>query len=302
MRGGSPNSAWARQRNMSRNHSANGSRSDQPRAGSLVYEEHRPPPDLSPWVACFWQITGASVDDSPVSHRVLPDGCADLLFDIGSIRHRGGTAADLIGPMSNAQVFELRGAIDLLGVRFRPGVIGALTGIPADRLLDTTAPISELPSPLRIGVAELADLENFSGQSKLLIDACRARLAALNQPDPVVRQALTRWADAESAEFPTITVLTRDLGLSERAFERRFVAQVGLTPVRYRRLARFRSVLRLHARGVRDWSVLAATTGFSDQSHLVRDCRAFSGLTPTEWAATQAGCAGFLQDGEVTTL
>jgi AraC-like DNA-binding protein len=269
---------------------------------ALVYEEHRPPSDLAPWIACFWQITGGSADDPPVSHRVLPDGCADLLFDISSIRCIRGTSAELVGPMSNAQVFALRGAINLLGVRLRPGAVGAFAGIPADRLLDTTAPISELPSPLRVNVAKLADLDNFSDQSKILIDACRARLVELSQPDQFIWQALTRWADAERAEFPTITVLTRDLGISERAFERRFVAQVGLTPVHYRRLARFRSVLRLHARGVRDWAILAATTGFSDQSHLVRDCRAFSGLTPTQWAASQAGSAGFLQDGQVTTL
>jgi len=103
-----------------------------------------------------------------------------------------------------------------------------------------------------------------------------------------------------------ISILTRDLGLSERAFERRFVANVGLTPVAYRRLARLRSVLRLYGQGYgqgsRGWASIAATTGFSDQAHLVRDCRAFTGLTPTEWAATQMPGAGFLQDGAVTTV
>jgi len=99
-----------------------------------------------------------------------------------------------------------------------------------------------------------------------------------------------------------VSVLARDVGLSERSFERRFVAQVGLTPVRFRRLARLRAVLRLHAGGMRDWASLAAATGFSDQSHLVRDCRAFTGLTPSEWAASQEGGVGFLQDGHITAL
>jgi AraC-like DNA-binding protein len=102
--------------------------------------------------------------------------------------------------------------------------------------------------------------------------------------------------------FPTISILVRDLGLSERAFERRFVANVGLTPVRFRRLARLRSVLRLFSDGARDWASMAAATGFSDQSHLVRDFQAFVGLSPTRWAATQAGNAGFLQDGQVTSI
>jgi AraC-like DNA-binding protein len=53
---------------------------------------------------------------------------------------------------------------------------------------------------------------------------------------------------------------------------------------------------------MRDWAELAAATGFSDQSHLVRDCRVFTGLSPTQWATTQSSPVGFLQDGHVTAL
>jgi len=233
---------------------------------------------------------------------VLPDGCADLLFDLEAARGSGGAPADLVGPMSVAQVFELRGSIDLLGVRLRPGAIAAFGGIPADQLLDTAVPLSDLPVSLGINIAQLADIADSAAQLRLVINACRKRIAALNQPDPTIGHALARWAGAERPDFPVISVLTRDLGLSERAFERRFLTSVGLTPIRYRRLARLRTVLRLHADGVRGWAAIAATTGFSDQAHLVRDCRAFTGLTPTEWAASQVDRAGFLQDGHVTTL
>jgi AraC-like DNA-binding protein len=232
---------------------------------------------------------------------VLPDGCCDLLFDLESARRSGGEPADLIGPMSVAQVVELRGSIDLLGVRLSPGAVVSFGNIPAGELLDAALPISSLRRSLGCNIAQLAEADSLK-QMRLLTDACRGRVAMVGRPDPVVRRALACWAGAERAEFPAISALTRDLGLSERAFERRFVTHVGLTPVRYRRLARFRTVLRLYAGGFRDWAALAATTGFSDQSHLVRDCRAFAGLTPTEWAATQANGAGFLQDGHVTTL
>ena len=263
---------------------------------SLTYNEYAPPKDLALWVACFWRIAGGDAGCAPVSHRVLPDGCADLLFDLqGTI-----TSAELVGPMSTAQVFGLGGKIDLLGVRLRPGAVGAFSGIPADRLLDSTIPLAELPH-LALTAAELADGADTAERLKLLSNTCRARLAAVRQPDSLIRHALAQWNRHDQLALPTISVLTRDLGLSERAFERRFVSQVGLTPVGYRRLARFRSVLRLHAKGHRDWAELAAMTGFSDQSHLVRDCRAFTGLTPTEWAATQAADAGFLQDGKITT-
>jgi AraC-like DNA-binding protein len=266
----------------------------------LNYTEHRPPPDLAPWVACFWQIRGTLAADARHFQRVLPDGCADLLFDLETARRCGGSPAELVGPMSRASLYEMRGAVDLLGVRLRPGVVHALTGIPADRVLDDGAPISELPAVLRPNVAALSE-EHSAVSVARLIHACRKRVADLEAPDRAIKRALDQWSRAEQG-LPAVSVLARDIGLSERGFERRFVAQVGLTPVRFRRLARFRAVLRLHASGIRDWSALAAATGFSDQSHLVHDCRAFTGLTPTEWAATQAGPVGFLQDGTITAL
>jgi AraC-like DNA-binding protein len=179
--------------------------------------------------------------------------------------------------------------------------MAAFSGIPADRVLDAGAPMVELPRALHVNVAQLAEASSFTARTALIAAVCRARAASLDRPDPLVRHVLSQWSAAERA-LPAVSVLTRDIGLSERAFQRRFVAQVGLTPVRYRRLARFRAVLRLHASGIKDWSELAATTGFSDQSHLVRDCREFTGLTPTAWAAGQSERAGFVQDGRITAL
>jgi AraC-like DNA-binding protein len=269
---------------------------------SLAYTEHRPPTDIAPWIACFWQIVGKGASGDSLPHRVLPDGCADLVFDIEDARRGGGTPGNIVGPMSSANVFELRNAIEIVGVRLRPGAIAAFTGLPARCLLDSSVSLVELPQPLRISSQTLADCANLQARFELLADTCRKRLASLNKPDPVVGYALAQWSHAETSPFPSVSVLTRDIGLSERAFERRFVAHVGLTPVHYRRLSRFRGVLRLYSEGVRDWAGLAAATGFSDQSHLVRDFGAFAGLTPTAWAAAQAGPAGFLQDGEITTL
>ena len=269
---------------------------------SLAYTEHRPPADIAPWIACFWQIVGEAASGDSLPHRVLPDGCADLVFDIEHARHGGSTPANIVGPMSSANVFELRNVIEIVGVRLRPGAIAAFSGIPAGCLLDSSVPLVELPQPLRISSQTLAECVNPQARFELLADTCRNRLATLDKPDPVVGYALAKWSYAETSLFPTVSVLSRDIGLSERAFERRFVAHVGVTPVHYRRLSRFRGVLRLYSEGVRDWAGLAAATGFSDQSHLVRDFGTFAGLTPTAWAAAQAGRAGFIQDGEITTL
>jgi AraC-like DNA-binding protein len=268
----------------------------------LIYTEYPASRDLARWVACFWKIEGVVGPGSVVLHRVLPDGCADVLYEIETARRAGGNPAVVVGPISSALVLELHGRIDIMGVRMRPGAMRSVSGIPTDRLIDTVAPISEVSRSLVGNVTKLADAADFRARVCILTQSYRKYLSTVIEPDRVVMYALKRWLDAQNPDFPSVSALVGDLGMSERAFERRFVASVGLTPVRYRRLARFRSVLRLHAQGTRDWSTLAADTGFSDQSHLVRDCRTFTGLTPTEWAASQGPSAGFLQDGRVTTF
>ena len=78
--------------------------------------------------------------------------------------------------------------------------------------------------------------------------------------------------------------VARRVGLSQRRFIRVFAAEVGLTPKLYGRVRRFQRALAL-VRGVPapDWAQLAVECGYFDQSHLIRDFRAFAGLTPEEY-------------------
>jgi hypothetical protein len=69
----------------------------------LSYTEQLPPYDLAPWVACFWQIAGGIADGTCVRHRVLPDGCTDILFDLDGCRRAGGIPADVVGPLVAAR-------------------------------------------------------------------------------------------------------------------------------------------------------------------------------------------------------
>jgi AraC-like DNA-binding protein len=73
--------------------------------------------------------------------------------------------------------------------------------------------------------------------------------------------------------------------LSERQFERRFTQTVGLSPHVYMRVKRFNEALRLiKTRQFERLTDVACALNFSDQSHLIRDIKAFSGMTPTSLA------------------
>ena len=74
-----------------------------------------------------------------------------------------------------------------------------------------------------------------------------------------------------------------------RFHDRAFEARVGLTPKRFARLLRFQRVIAHAARGRADWARVAADCGYYDQSHLVHEFRALSGLTPSAYAPRSPG-------------
>jgi AraC-like DNA-binding protein len=77
--------------------------------------------------------------------------------------------------------------------------------------------------------------------------------------------------------------------LSARRFTRLFSLEVGMTPKLFARVQRFQSVLQAMQEQVGDWTDVAQSCGYFDQSHLIRECRALSGFTPTELAARRIG-------------
>ena len=80
-----------------------------------------------------------------------------------------------------------------------------------------------------------------------------------------------------------------------------------MSPKSYARIARFQRVLGALAAGGTgdpglasaplappDWAGLAQITGYSDQSHLSHDFRAFAGTTPGAYAAAYRGLSNYL--------
>lgn len=103
--------------------------------GSLAgmgYREFPPPTALRDLVECAWVVEGP-----PAPVRVLPDGCMDLISMDGRIV--------VAGPDTTASV-TLRGAEPFVGLRFRPGVLPRLLGVPASEVRDTRVALTDLRS------------------------------------------------------------------------------------------------------------------------------------------------------------
>jgi AraC-like DNA-binding protein len=114
----------------------------------------------------------------------------------------------------------------------------------------------------------------------------------LNDFSPVIRYMLRKPAQL------TVGSLTQKFRCSERWLEKQCNAQTGLAPKTWLRLIRFREASNhwLRHPGT-SWMELVARFGYTDQSHLIRDFKAFTGNPPAVYFARYGATeTGFQQD------
>lgn len=233
-----------------------------------AYRERVPVPALRAWVECAWERT------SDGDHRVLPDGCIDIV-------HIDGDELHVVGANSTAFTTTIAAGGHAAGVRFHPGAAPAVLGRPGDELLDTRPGVAELWGDDGLRLQERVALAPEPERTRLLLDWVARRAGAARRPDPVVARAVQLLAaPARSRD------VARELAISERQLRRRFAAAVGYGPKRLARVLRLQRALALaRADAGAELAAVAAVAGYADQAHFTNDCVDLAGLSPARLLA-----------------
>lgn len=167
---------------------------------------------------------------------------------------------------------------------FFPHVIKTLFGIHAQELTDHCIDYKSLrikySSELEF---RLRDETDVSSQLRQISDSLMPLVAASeNVRHETVLIASKKILDS-SGEV-SLRSLQKELKITERSFERKFLQHVGVTPNLFRRICRFNSSLEeLELRRFTNLTDLAHQQGFSDQSHFIRTFKEFTGLAPRQY-------------------
>ncbi|ADO70916.1 AraC family transcriptional regulator [Stigmatella aurantiaca] len=262
------------------------------------YIEVLPRPPLAPYVQCFWALTGHA---SPgLSHRVLPDGCIDILVDLSPRAEGEAPCLRIVGAMREAEVVPLSGAVGVLGIRFRPGGAHPFLRLPLQELTGGELALGLLwPREAREWEGRLWETEGLQGRVALLEELLLRRLVPGRRDDALAHAV--GLIHATRGQVPLRT-LEGVMGISPRQLERRFQATVGLAPKVLCRIARMRHAVALLGNVPQlSGAALALEAGYCDQAHLVREFRALTGLTPGAYAREQAH-AGFVQSSPASGI
>lgn len=239
-----------------------------------MYSEIVPDRQLQPFLECFWSIQ--TEGGAASAYRVLPDGCADLIFDLTP----GRETAFWVGTMTRTLVADDAGPRHLVGLRFHPGGARGLLGLPLKELTDQRASFQSLTP----GVEEVLDqlLQDQSSGS----DIVRRWLAPRLIPDKkfALTQSISRRV-RQSRGKVKVKEIASSLGLSSQYLNRVMNDGVGVDLKTFCRIIRMRACTQsLRATGSDvDWPAAAADFGFYDQSHMIHEFRDLVGLSPRQF-------------------
>jgi AraC-like DNA-binding protein len=241
----------------------------------MSYREAPPALPLRHLVAAYWCIEH-DVVDAGATHRVLPDGCADLICDFA-----GGTAhARWVGTMTRAVLVPNGVSQRLFGIRFASGGLFPLLGAPLDLLVDSAVALEALPARhWRPPLEAWCDAPDFPARCALADASLVAALAGLAEDGTTAVLHALRHAES----LPSVAELSRRTGLGVRSLQRRFMESLGVSPrqhLRYLRFERARRLLELRRARAAE---VALAAGYSDQAHFVREFARFAGVTPGRW-------------------
>ncbi|MDT0300761.1 helix-turn-helix domain-containing protein [Streptomonospora wellingtoniae] len=209
-------------------------------------------------------------------HRLVPDGCVDVLWIDGG-------RLVVCGPETAGWTFSLPPRTAAVGIRFRPGRAGAVLGMDTADARERRIPIEDVLGPARQRRL-LEQLDEAGGDRErvaVLEDLVRASQRDTPPADPVA----TAVAGMLTADPATpVAELAAETGLSQRQLHRRCTAAFGYGPSVLRRILRLQRFLYLarHPAAPTDLAGLAHNAGFTDQSHLYRECRDLGGASPHE--------------------
>jgi AraC-like DNA-binding protein len=222
--------------------------------------------------------------------QVCPNGTPGLVFHvsgqapaISSIATRSLTFSGLPlfflhGQGSEPSLMNFKsGPLTVLQVAFKPQALSSIFGLDAAALPRGFLDAGEIGAEHLL--LQLLSTESVEARIQAIWAFLEHKLAMAKPRDELIETSLELIQNG----IGTVTVrsLVAALPLSERQFEKRFRRVVGCPPQRFIRVRRINEALRLMKSGRHQTlSEVAHALHFYDQSHFIREIKAFSWLTP----------------------
>lgn len=249
---------------------------------------YKPCESLRPFVEVFWEGSFNANALEPLSMRVIPSGCVELIIHLNDLHCELQNAYGwsqspeymIIGLFTRPYEVHFNNLVKVFSMRFKPEGIYNIFGIPASVFNARYEDMSlVLGSEFRDFSHRLKEEKSVAGminraQSYLMKNLMRnnIELNYVNRAAELIRQ--TKGLSIEE--------LSGYVFISQRQLEREFKEKVGITPKHYLRIMRLNEAQRLlNDHHPMNLTSIAYQCGYFDQAHFIRDFRSITGEVPS---------------------
>jgi len=243
----------------------------------MTYNQFLPHPELTNYIDAFWTAKGHGKE--VVTEKILPDGCVDLIFNLG---HDCKTDNDkftmqkgrvyLVGTMTNFKETNMNSETNLFGIRFKPAAFTAFYKFSSlHEVADQTIEFEKTLSP---------DLQKTIEHSTAYLNQF-----FLNRLTIPKHNLFSIIADIHYHKGQiTVQKLIQRHFITARQLERNFKAHLGISPKDFIKLARFQFALPVIQKRASEQSLLdiAFQCGYYDHAHLTNELKRYTGILPSQ--------------------
>ena len=264
----------------------------------MQYQELTAPSPLQDAIKCFW-YTRKDLGETSTSFEVVPDGYAEIIFHFGSgcsILHNGALqplpSPFMMGLLNQPALFTAKNTLEIIGIRCYPWTVFDLLGLPSGKesLRIFEHPIARIQSVLEepIKTGNIYEALVMVQEYFLQVNAQIPVDGMLYKAGDAMREANGSMPVSQVAAAAHATV---------RTLERKFKHSSGYSVKDVSSLMRFEQVRNKlwHVPNI-NLAGLAHELGYTDQSHLSREFRRFSGTTPAAFARKAKKGKQFVSD------
>ncbi len=243
--------------------------------------------DLEPYINCIMIQQG----DALTSHTNIPlyaDGYPGIMFQQSENgfyllpKKKKLSELFLYGQTLDPVSLDVKGPFKFIVVQLYPFASKYLLGIDPKELNDDCYDLLQLAHiDIEAFRKSLIKANSFQEQVHIISDLILALIRSNQESkDDRIQKAIAIILQHHGQI--KIKELLEQLYLTERTFERNFMAQVGLTPKQFAKIVQFQSSLhKLTRENYNRLIEVGLDSGFSDQSHFIRTFKKYTGQTPS---------------------
>jgi AraC-like DNA-binding protein len=249
----------------------------------MRYAQYAPSQRFAAIVECYWLLEG---DGPSGAEPIIPDGRMEIVLHYGTRfdrHHPDGRverqdAAMLVGQLLAPVTLSHRGSAGVAAIRLRPAAGRAIADCTAAELAGRFIDLDALVGSTEVVRERLALADDDAARVALL--ECWLSHHVRRQPSLALTAAVNTILESPSAA--DLATVASHAGIGVRQLERQFIADVGVSPKTFARLARLQAALSLIATG-QPLCDVAVACGYYDQSHMTRDFMHLADTSPAAW-------------------